>query len=149
MTFSLEKAILWIEDVYFSRSNGFKCLMIYLFSYKHAAFSLCKTFNVWTGVVWTTCRFYLWTTCGLVITCGLLVDLWLLVDYLWTTDVFISCLNSHSDGTHSLQRIHWRASEIMLKFSKTVLRNKQAHLHLACPEYIFSNLGELFLSVEI
>ncbi len=22
-------------------------------------------------------------------------------------DVFISCLNSHSDGTHSLQRIHW------------------------------------------
>ncbi len=22
-------------------------------------------------------------------------------------DVFISCLDSHSDGTHSLQRIHW------------------------------------------
>ncbi len=28
----------------------------------------------------------------------------LLVDY---CDVFISCLDSHSDGTHSLQRIHW------------------------------------------
>ncbi len=28
----------------------------------------------------------------------------LLVDYY---DVFISCLDSHSDGTHSLQRIHW------------------------------------------
>ncbi len=27
----------------------------------------------------------------------------LLVDY---SDVFISCLNSHSDGTHSLQSIH-------------------------------------------
>ncbi len=28
-------------------------------------------------------------------------------------DVFISCLDSHSDGTHSLQRIHWWASEII------------------------------------
>ncbi len=36
--------------------------------------------NCWTGVVW--------------ITCGLL----------WC---YISCLASHSDGTHSLQRIHW------------------------------------------
>ncbi len=43
--------------------------------------------------------------------CGLLVDL----DY---CDVFISCLDSHSDGTHSLQRIHWRASDVMLNFSK-------------------------------
>ncbi len=32
--------------------------------------------------------------------CGLLVDY---------CDVFISCLDSHSDGTHSLQRIHWWA----------------------------------------
>ncbi len=31
--------------------------------------------------------------------CGLL---WIIVDY---CDVFISCLDSHSDGTHSLQRI--------------------------------------------
>ncbi len=29
---------------------------------------------------------------------------WSLVDY---CDVFISCFDSHSDGTHSLQRIHW------------------------------------------
>ncbi len=41
--------------------------------------------------------------------CGLLVDY---------CDVFISCLDSHSDGTHSLQRIHWWASDIMLNFSK-------------------------------
>ncbi len=31
-------------------------------------------------------------------TCGLLVNY---------CDVFISCLDSHSDGTHSLQRIHF------------------------------------------
>ncbi len=42
----------------------------------------------------------------------------LLVDY---CDVFISCLGSHSDGTHSLQRIHWRASDLMLYLSKSVL----------------------------
>ncbi len=34
-------------------------------------------------------------------------------------DVFISCLDSHSDGTHSLQRIHWWASHVMLHFSKS------------------------------
>ncbi len=32
----------------------------------------------------------------------------LLVDY---CDVFISCLDSHYDGTHSLQRIHWSESD--------------------------------------
>ncbi len=37
--------------------------------------------------------------------CGLLVEY---------CDVFISCLDSHSDGTHSLQRIHWWASDLML-----------------------------------
>ncbi len=37
--------------------------------------------------------------------CGLLVDY---------CDVFISCLDSHSDGTHSLQRIHWWASDGLL-----------------------------------
>ncbi len=36
---------------------------------------------------------------------------------------FISCLDSHSDGTHSLQRIHWWASDAMLHFSKSVLMN--------------------------
>ncbi len=29
---------------------------------------------------------------------------------------FISCLDSHSDGTHSLQKIHWWASDVMLNF---------------------------------
>ncbi len=53
--------------------------------------------------------------------CGLLVDY---------CDVFISCLDSHSDGTHSLQRIHWWASDVMLNYSKSVLMKKQTHLHL-------------------
>ncbi len=33
-------------------------------------------------------------------------------------DVFISCLDSHSDGTHSLQSIHCWESDVMLHFSK-------------------------------
>ncbi len=39
----------------------------------------------------------------------------LLMDY---CDVFFSCLDPHSDGTHSLQRIHWWASDAMLHFSR-------------------------------
>ncbi len=32
----------------------------------------------------------------------------MLIDGLWIIVMFlISCLDSHSDGTHSLQRIHW------------------------------------------
>ncbi len=63
----------------------------------------------------------------------------LLVDY---CDVFISCLHSHSDGTHSLQSIHWWVSDVMLHFSKSVLMKKQTHLHLGWPEdeYISANL---------
>ncbi len=38
--------------------------------------------------------------------------------------VFISCLNSHSDGTHTLQRIHWLANDVLLNFSKSVLKKK-------------------------
>ncbi len=50
------------------------------------------------------------------------INRWTGVDY---CDVFISCLDSHSDGTHSLQRIHWWVGEVMLNFSKTALmKNK-------------------------
>ncbi len=59
----------------------------------------------------------------------------------WIINVFISCLESHSDGTHSLQRIHWWASDVMLHFSKCVLMKEQTHLLLGWPEgeyiYIF------------
>ncbi len=64
-----------------------------------------------------TCRFSLdkMLTDGLD-WCGLLVNYF---------DVFISCLVSHSDGTHSLRRSHWWASDVMLHFSKSVLTKKQ------------------------
>ncbi len=45
-------------------------------------------------------------------------------------DVFISCLDLHSDGTHSLQKIHWWANDVMLNFLKSVPMRKQTHLHL-------------------
>ncbi len=64
------------------------------------------------------------------------------VDY---CDVFISCLNSRSDGTHSLQRIHWWASDVMLNFSKSVLMKKQAHLYLECPGVSKISANFLFL----
>ncbi len=38
------------------------------------------------------------------------------VDY---CDVFLSCFDSHFDGTHSPQRTHWWASDAMLHFSKS------------------------------
>ncbi len=51
---------------------------------------------------------------------------WSLVDY---CNVFISCLDPHSDGTHSLQMIHWYASDEMQKISKSVPVKKQTHVH--------------------
>ncbi len=45
-----------------------------------------------------------------------------LADY---CDVFISCLDSHSDGTHWMQRIYWGASEIILNVSKSVQIKEQ------------------------
>ncbi len=107
-TFSLEKAILWIEDSYFSQSDGLKV----------------KKTSWWIIQTWS---FLLHKTVidGLE-SCGLLVDY---------CDVIISCLNSYSDGTHSLQRIHWWASDVMLNCFKSVLMKKQTHLHLGCSKF--------------
>ncbi len=73
------------------RSNGlrFQLLNYGFVSYKRTAFYFKTLFD------------------GLEL-CGLLVDY---------CDVFLSCLDSHSDGTHSLQSIHWWASDVMLNFS--------------------------------
>ncbi len=50
---------------------------------------------------------------------------WSGVDY---CDVFISCLDSHSDGTHSLQSIHCWVSDGMLHFSKSLpMRSQPKH----------------------
>ncbi len=51
-------------------------------------------------------------------------------------DVIISCLDSHSDGTHSLQRMLLWASDTMQHFSKSVLMKKQTHLQLGWPERV-------------
>ncbi len=61
--------------------------------------------------------------------CGLLVD---------NCDISISCFDSHSDGTHSLQSIHWETSDGILNFS--VPMKKQTHLQLGwlVDEYIYS-----------
>ncbi len=62
------------------------------------------------------------------------VTLWIIV--------FLTAVWTHSDGTHSLQRIHWWASDVMLDFSKTVLMKKQTHRRLRWPQckYIFSKV---------
>ncbi len=57
---------------------------------------------------------------------------WLLVNY------FISCLDSHSDGTHLLQMIHCWASDVMLHFYESVPMKKQTHLHLGLRGNTFS-----------
>ncbi len=43
---------------------------------------------------------------------------WSGVDYLWIIVMFLSDVLD-SDGTHSLQRIHWWTTDVMLHFSKS------------------------------
>ncbi len=45
--------------------------------------------------------------------------LWIIVMF------FINSLDSHSDGTHSLQMIHWWANDVKMNFSKSVPLKKQ------------------------
>ncbi len=62
------------------------------------------------------------------------VNSWTGVDYLWIILMFLSAVD-YFDGTHSLQRIHWWASDVMLHFSKSVLMDGlgastySAHFH--------------------
>ncbi len=79
---------LWIKDSYFGQNQwfAFNVLMMDLIV-TNTSVSLNKVLI--DGLEW----------------CGLLVDY---------CDVFNSCLDSHSDGTHSLQRIHCWASGVML-----------------------------------
>ncbi len=67
--------------------------------------------NWWTGVVWITC------------------------------DVLISCLDSHSDGTHSLQSIHRWASDVMCSDGQTNSSNTSDGVHFQQKKYLG---GELF-----
>ncbi len=89
-------------------------------SYKHAAF------------LFTVCSFMDWSR---------------VLDY---CHVFISCLDSHSDGTHSLHVILWLASDPMLNFTKSVLKQELKlicildGLRVSLFFSTFSILGELF-----
>ncbi len=77
--------------------------------------------NWWTGVVWISC-----------------VLLW----------CFISCLDSHSDGTHSLQMMHWCPSDVMLHFSKSVLMKKNnSSTSLFLGHMIFSDTFKTWICV--
>ncbi len=53
---------------------------------------------------------------------------WTGVDY---CDVFISSLDSHSDGTHSLQRTHWWDTDAMLHLSESFLFGSQQRWSLS------------------
>ncbi len=68
----------------------------------------------------------------------------------WIIVMFLSADWTHSDGTHSLQRIHCWASDVKLNFSKSVLIKKQTHRHLWWPEskYIFSKFKFLGFFVK-
>ncbi len=65
------------------------------------------------------------------------------VDY---CDVFISCLDSHSDGTHSLQSIHCWTSDVMIYFSKSD-EKKQTHPYIGwhAAVYIFKTTIPIIL----
>ncbi len=52
----------------------------------------------------------------------------------WITVMFLSAVWIHSDGTHSLQMIHWWASHVKLNFSKCFPMKKQTHLYVGWPE---------------
>ncbi len=84
----------WIMDLYFNRKRWFKVKTSYWWICLLQTHSFCLLKMLTDGLEW----------------CGLLVDY---------CDVFISCLDSHSDGTHSLQRIHCWTSDVMLHFSKS------------------------------
>ncbi len=102
--FYLEKALLWILNTYFSQKQCAKVKSILM-----DLFLTNTQLIVSQDINW----------------CGLLVDY---------CDVFISCLDSHSDGTHS--RCWTR--DVMPNSSKSFPMTKQTHLHLEWPEGTFS-----------
>ncbi len=103
-----DKALLWIMDLYFDQKRRFKVKM--------PSRWICCLQRHFTS---------LFTSQD--------INWWTLVDYSWIIVMFLSA-DAHSDGTHSLQRIHWWARDVMLHFSKSVLMKKQPHLPLGWPE---------------
>ncbi len=81
----MDREMLWLEDLYFSLKQRIEDKNV-LWIYVLQTINFSHLRMLIDGLEW----------------CGLLVDY---------CGVFISCLDSHSDGTHSLQRIHWWASD--------------------------------------
>ncbi len=74
--------------------------------------------------------------------------IWITCGLLWF--VFICCLDSHSDGTHSLQRIYWCASDAMQNLFKSVPVGKKTTFWMGWGwAHVHQILVELFLQTKI
>ncbi len=143
-TFTGKKAISWIDNMYFSRKQQFEVKNMECFM------SGDLVQRSWSR----TCGFGRDVLCNMSLQYGLCVhkmlieeleSCGLLVDY---CDAFISCLNSQSDGTHSLQRIQWCRGSSDAKFGPNPFQrwNKlycTSNLLLGWPE------GEYFQQILI
>ncbi len=95
--FLIEKAILWIEDLNFIWKQWFEVKKV-----------LMDLFFTNTQI-FTSQDINLWT------------------GVMWIIVMFLSAVLTHSDGTHSLQRIHWWASEETIYIFNGLI---SAHFHL-------------------
>ncbi len=84
------------------------------------------TFIIWTNTLKYLLLFFTEKLCIQVFTSQELVMDFSRVDYVCDF-FFISCLDSNSGCTHSLQRIQWWASIFKLNLFKPVLMKKQIH----------------------
>ncbi len=111
--------------------------ILYTFVHLWIVFCICETYFMKiylyhvhvNGFLWKKkmlCTWIVSHACELGYTCAsrLLREL-LMRSFCLHSFALISCLDSHSDGTYSLQRICWWASDVMLNFSKFVLMKKQ------------------------
>ncbi len=115
-TFSLEEALLWIMDSNFAQKWRFKVKNPFI----RNLFLKNKQLLASQDIHW-----------------------WTGVDY---CDVFISCLDSHSDGTHSLQRIHCWTSDGMLHFSTSVAETNSFTSWMA---WGWGHFQQIFLFVSV
>ncbi len=53
---------------------------------------------------------------------------WIRVDFVWII-MFLSAIRTHSDGNHSLQRIHWWASDVILMFDTSTFWKSWGWVH--------------------
>ncbi len=123
------------DQALFTRQNSSKQICGWILMWKTTADGLFHWrkhyYGLWTHILAGSISFKLktsWWICFIFCLLQMLTDglEWcgLLVDY---CDVFISCLDSHSDGTHSLQSIHCWA-RCNATFLKIWWRNKLIYI---------------------